>query len=82
MSAYLAQHQHGKLRVRLGRTWREGNTHYFSEWNVSTTLVSDMAHAFKTSSNADMTATDTQKNTVRAQQPTFVFLGHASNDAY
>ncbi|KAK9805934.1 hypothetical protein WJX73_006434 [Symbiochloris irregularis] len=64
MAAYLAQHQHGKLRVRLGRTWREGNTHYFSEWNVSTTLVSDMAHAFKTSSNADMTATDTQKNTV------------------
>ena len=34
------------------------------EWKVDTMLESDMAHAFLTPSNAGMTATDTQKNTV------------------
>lgn len=34
------------------------------EWTVDTLLESDMAHAFTEGSNADMTATDTQKNTV------------------
>ena len=60
----LAVHQHGKGRVRLGRVWREGNVHYMVEWTVSVMLESDMAHAFIDGSNADMTATDTQKNTV------------------
>lgn len=64
MSARLAAHQHGKGRVRLGRVWREGNTHYMVEWSVFCMLESDMAHAFVEGSNADMTATDTQKNTV------------------
>lgn len=52
-------------QVRLGRVWREGKTHYMVEWTVSVMLESDMAHAFQTHSNKDMTATDTQKNTVR-----------------
>ncbi|DBA99581.1 TPA: hypothetical protein ACH3X3_012157 [Trebouxia sp. C0006] len=64
MSATLASHQHGKSRVRLGRVWREGNTHHMVEWTVFSMLESDMAHAFTGGSNADMTATDTQKNTV------------------
>lgn len=64
MSAKLAAHQHGKGRVRLGRVWREGKTHYMVEWTVFCMLESDMAHAFLEGSNADMTATDTQKNTV------------------
>ncbi|KAK9810412.1 hypothetical protein WJX72_010308 [[Myrmecia] bisecta] len=34
------------------------------EWTVSTMLESDMAHAFISGSNKDMTATDTQKNLV------------------
>jgi urate oxidase len=77
--ATLREHQHGKSRVRLGRTWREqagergngsGNAasfvkHHFVEWTVDTMLESDMAHAFLSSSNAGMTATDTQKNAVR-----------------
>ena len=63
MSATLASHQHGKSRVRLGRVWREGNTHHMVEWTVFSMLESDMAHAFTGGSNADMTATDTQKNT-------------------
>lgn len=66
MEVILAEQQHGKLRVRLGRTWREGQTHHFVEWNVSTTLESDMAHAYHDGTNTDMTATDTQKNTVRS----------------
>lgn len=36
------------------------------EWSVAVMLESDMAHAFLTHSNKDMTATDTQKNTVRS----------------
>ena len=66
-AAVLKEHQHGKSRVRLGRTWREGDVHHFAEWTVHTMLESDMAHAFLEGSNTDMTATDTQKNTVRSQ---------------
>ena len=64
MPATLANHQHGKSKVRLGRVWREGSKHYFVEWDVNVMLVSDMAHAFKEGTNTNMTATDTTKNTV------------------
>ena len=66
-AAALKEHQHGKSRVRLGRTWREGDVHHFVEWTVHTMLESDMARAFTEGSNIDMTATDTQKNTVRPE---------------
>lgn len=59
-------HQHGKSKVRLGRVWREGSVHHMVEWTVHTMLESDMEHAFVKGDNAGMTATDTQKNTVRA----------------
>lgn len=62
--AELAAQQHGKSRVRVGRVWRDGPKHTFVEWTVDTMLESDMEHAYKTESNAGMTATDTQKNTV------------------
>ena len=62
--AELAAQQHGKSRVRVGRVWRDGARHTFVEWTVDTMLESDMAHAYKSPSNAGMTATDTQKNTV------------------
>eukprot|EP00877_Chromochloris_zofingiensis_P008318 jgi/Chrzof1/373/Cz01g13160.t1 len=62
--AELALHQHGKSRVRLGRVWREGSTHFFVEWMVNTMLESDMERAFIEGDNTGMTATDTQKNTV------------------
>ena len=64
-SATLAWHQHGKSKVRLGRTWRQGNVHHFVEFAVHTMLESDMEHAFIKGDNKDMTATDTQRNTVR-----------------
>lgn len=63
--ADLQLHQHGKSRVRLGRTWREGSVHHFVEWMVHTMLESDMELAFTDGDNTGMTATDTQKNTVR-----------------
>lgn len=67
--ALLHQHQHGKSRVRLGRVWRHADgTHDFAEWSVASSLESDMGHAFATSSNAGMTATDTQKNLVSAKK--------------
>lgn len=65
MTAILAEHQHGKSKVRLGRVWRHGNKHYFVEWSVDVMLESDMSHAFQIGTNTDMTATDTQKNTVK-----------------
>lgn len=62
--ATLAAHQHGKSRVRVARVWRQGDVHTFVEFNVHTMLESDMEHAFVRGDNTDMTATDTQKNTV------------------
>mmetsp|Transcript_66958 Transcript_66958/g.212004 ORF Transcript_66958/g.212004 Transcript_66958/m.212004 type:complete len:302 (+) Transcript_66958:81-986(+) len=63
MAASLALHHHGKSRVRVGRTWREGNVHHFVEWTVEVLIESDMEHAFLHGSNTDMTPTDTVKNT-------------------
>ena len=63
---HLVKHQHGKSRVRLGRVWRDGDKHYFVEWEVQCLLKSDMEHSFLSDSNADMTATDTVKNTARS----------------
>lgn len=40
--------------------------HHFVEFNVSTMLESDMAHAFLTPSNEGMTATDTQVTLVQS----------------
>mmetsp|Transcript_21583 Transcript_21583/g.59835 ORF Transcript_21583/g.59835 Transcript_21583/m.59835 type:complete len:316 (-) Transcript_21583:1079-2026(-) len=61
----LPMHQHGKARVRVARAWRDpSGVHHFVEWTVHTMLESAMEHSFFTGSNAGMTATDTQKNTV------------------
>ena len=61
--AYLASHQHGKSRVRVGRVWRMADgKNYFAEYQVDTSLFSAMEHAYVEGSNEGMTATDTQKN--------------------
>lgn len=71
MSQYaLPFHQHGKSKVRVGRVWRDGNVHHMVEWNVNVMLESDMEHAYLNGDNTGMTATDTQKNTVRLVQQT------------
>ncbi len=62
MAPELVHHVHGKKRVRVARTWREGDTHHFVEWMVEVIIESDMAHAYKTHSNEGMTTTDTTKN--------------------
>ena len=58
----LVHHTHGKKRVRVARTWREGSVHHFVEWNVEVVIESAMAHAYTTHSNEGMTTTDTTKN--------------------
>lgn len=78
--AELRAHQHGKNKVRVGRVWREGNVHYLVEWSVHVMLESDMAHAFLTHSNKGMTATDTQKNTVRLPPPRATTERHSTPD--
>ncbi|XP_071706952.1 uricase [Rutidosis leptorrhynchoides] len=60
------EQQHGKQRVRVGRVWRsdEDGRHYFVEWNVSISLLSDCINAYVRADNSDIVATDTMKNTV------------------
>jgi len=58
----LVHHVHGKKRVRVARTWREGAVHHFVEWMVEVSIESAMEHAYKTASNEGMTTTDTTKN--------------------
>lgn len=79
VSMNLVKHQHGKARVRIGRTWKEGDKHYFVEWNVQALLKSDMEHAFLSDSNKNMTATDTVKNNVRATCSQSLCLTEASS---
>jgi len=64
-AAVLGRHQHGKSRVRVARVWREpSGRNVFAEYEVKTTLLSAMEHAYVAGSNEGMTATDTQKNMV------------------
>lgn len=61
--AFLERHQHGKSRVRVARVWRGADgKNVFAEYQVQTTLLSAMEHAYVEGSNEGMTATDTQKN--------------------
>lgn len=59
------EQRHGKERVRLGRLWKnENGRHFFVEWSVSISLLSDCVAAYVTDDNSDIVATDTMKNTV------------------
>ncbi|XP_076885925.1 uricase-2-like [Bidens hawaiensis] len=59
------EQRHGKERVRVGRVWRSGDgRHFFVEWNVSISLLSDCVNAYVRADNSDIVATDTMKNTV------------------
>ncbi|OVA07139.1 Uricase [Macleaya cordata] len=62
------EQKHGKGRVRVGRIWRkEDGQHFFVEWNVSISLLSDCLPAYVRGDNSDIVATDTMKNTVYAK---------------
>nr|DAD48379.1 TPA_asm: hypothetical protein HUJ06_018316 [Nelumbo nucifera] len=59
------EQQHGKSKVRVGRVWRkEDGRHFFVEWNVNISLLSDCMPAYVRGDNSDIVATDTMKNTV------------------
>ncbi|KAL1526628.1 hypothetical protein AB1Y20_015332 [Prymnesium parvum] len=61
----LADHNHGKARVRVLRVRRESATHIVQEYTVATRLFSPIYSAvFTEEDNRALVATDTQKNTV------------------
>lgn len=71
---FLTAHEHGKSKVRLGRTWRDAHTnaHHFVEWEVCVRLISpEMEKAYTNGDNAGMTTTDTTRNMVRVMYSYF-----------
>jgi hypothetical protein len=72
----LAASHHGKSKVRVARVWRHPNgMHDFVEFIVHTTLEAEMSQNqrwFVQGDNKDMTATDTQKNTVCISGPLYL----------
>lgn len=65
MAGVIRDNQHGKSRVRLGRTWRmTDGSHVFVEMMVQSMIVDQAPESFTTESCARITATDTQKNIV------------------
>ena len=66
MAITLGPNQYGKAEVRLVTVQREGTVHHVKDLTVSTSLRGDLAATHLTGDNADVVATDTQKNTVYA----------------
>ncbi|MEU3621911.1 urate oxidase [Amycolatopsis coloradensis] len=66
MAITLGPNQYGKAEVRLVTVRREGAVHHLKDLTVSTSLRGDLAATHLTGDNADVVATDTQKNTVYA----------------
>ncbi|RSM76242.1 urate oxidase [Amycolatopsis sp. WAC 01375] len=66
MAITLGPNQYGKAEVRLVTVRREGTVHHLKDLTVSTSLRGDLAAPHLTGDNADVVATDTQKNTVYA----------------
>ncbi|GMY23478.1 uricase-2 isozyme 1 [Fagus crenata] len=59
------EQRHGKQRVRVARVWKnKDGRHFFVEWNVNISLLSDCVAAYVRDDNSDIVATDTMKNTV------------------
>lgn len=61
----LADHNHGKARVRVLRVRHDSSKHTVQEYSVSTRLFSpSYGEVFTSENNGGLVATDTQKNTV------------------
>ncbi|XP_059665872.1 uricase-2 [Cornus florida] len=59
------EQKHGKARVRVARVWKnEDGRHFFVEWSVNVSLLSDCLPAYDRGDNSSIVATDTMKNTV------------------
>lgn len=67
MAVTLGHNQYGKAEVRLVRITRhDETTHDIKDVNVTTQLYGDFAECHYSGDNANLIATDTQKNTVYA----------------
>ncbi|MEV6878140.1 factor-independent urate hydroxylase [Amycolatopsis sp. NPDC051128] len=66
MAITLGPNQYGKAEVRLVTVRREGHVHHLKDLTVSTALRGELAATHLTGDNAEVLATDTQKNTVYA----------------
>ncbi|MEU6642340.1 factor-independent urate hydroxylase [Saccharomonospora sp. NPDC046836] len=66
MAITLGPNQYGKAEVRLVTVERDGPVHHLRDLTVSTSLRGQLAATHLTGDNADVVATDTQKNTVYA----------------
>lgn len=65
VDGFTLEQRHGKERVRLGRVWRSrGGHHFFVEWVVGISLLSDCLDSYIRDDNSDIVATDSIKNTV------------------
>jgi urate oxidase len=62
----LGPNQYGKAEVRLVTVSRSGPVHHVKDLTVSTSLRGSLESTHLTGDNADVVATDTQKNTVYA----------------
>jgi urate oxidase len=62
----LGPNQYGKAEVRLVTVDRSGPVHHIKDLTVSTSLRGSLERTHLTGDNADVVATDTQKNTVYA----------------
>jgi urate oxidase len=62
----LGPNQYGKAEVRLVTVDRSGPIHHIKDLTVSTSLRGSLERTHLTGDNADVVATDTQKNTVYA----------------
>ncbi|OLT47820.1 urate oxidase [Saccharomonospora sp. CUA-673] len=66
MGISLGPNQYGKAEVRLVTVDRQGPVHHLKDLTVSTSLRGRLERTHLTGDNADVVATDTQKNTVYA----------------
>ncbi|PXY27116.1 factor-independent urate hydroxylase [Prauserella muralis] len=66
MAITLGPNQYGKAEVRLVTVDRDGPVHNLTDLTVSTALRGNLDATHLTGDNADVVATDTQKNTVYA----------------
>ncbi|MGC7097493.1 factor-independent urate hydroxylase [Amycolatopsis lurida] len=66
MGIHLGPNQYGKAEVRMVTVRRSGPVHDLRDLTVSTALRGNLERTHLTGDNADVVATDTQKNTVYA----------------
>ncbi|KID31113.1 factor-independent urate hydroxylase [Prauserella rugosa] len=66
MGMSLGPNQYGKAEIRLVTVDRQGPVHHLKDVTVSTSLRGHLERTHLTGDNADVVATDTQKNTTQA----------------